>query len=55
MSLISKDENGKNKTSLSSVMNDIFSISPWVDKLYPILSSFSNINNIFDKFLSLFS
>ena len=54
ISLISKEEKGKNNTSLSFGKNDIFSISPCVDKLYPRLSSFSSTNNTFDKFKLLF-
>ena len=55
ISLISKEEKGKNKTSLSSGYNDIFSISPCVAKLYPKLSSFSNTNKILDIFSSSFT
>ena len=54
ISLISKEEKGKNNTSLSFGKNDIFSISLCVDKLYPILSSFSNTNNTFNKFVLSF-
>ena len=54
MSFISKEEKGKNKTSLSFGKKDIFSISPCVHKLYSILVSFSNINKTLDKLLFLF-
>ena len=54
ISFISKEEKGKNKTSLSFGKKDIFSISPCVHKLYSILVSFSNINKTLDKLLFLF-
>ena len=55
ISLISNEENGKNNTSFSSGINDIFSISACVDRLKSILSSFSNINSTLHNFLFLFS